>query len=109
MDKRFYYEVGLRGDNMVGYAMSDNHKEAAILITQHLDDLGIVQDDIEYINIDHVDGDDIFGIQYDELRVTKRVMRDMLMELNISPSDLRNNTSHLQSSTSQKILKILDL
>ncbi len=109
MDKRFHYEIGLMGDNMVGYIMSDNHKEAAILIAKHLDDLGIHQNDIEYLNIDHVDSDDILGIQYDEIRVTKRVMRDMLMELNISPVDLKNNTTQLQTSTNEKIIELLEL
>lgn len=109
MEKRFYYEIGLRGDNMIGYAMSDNHKEAAILIAKHLDDLGISQDDIEYLNLDHVDADDILAIQHDELRVTKRVMNDMLLELNISPNDLKNNRTHLKSDTSKKIIEILGL
>ncbi len=109
MEKRFYYEVGLGNDSMVGHAMADNHKEAAILISKHLNDLGINDSDVEYLNIDHVDADDIMGIQYDELRVTKRVMRDMLMELNISPADLKSNNSHLQVSTSKKIIEILEL
>ena len=109
MDKRFYYEVGLDCDNLVGHLMANTHKDAVDLIVKHLNDLGITQDDIEYLNVDHVDNDDIMGIQYDELRIMKRVMNDMLMELNISPVDLKNNTTHLKSSTSIKIIEILDL
>ena len=110
MDKRFYYDIGLcMNDSMAGNLMANSHKNAMDIIIGFLDDLGIKQHDIEYLNIDHVDNDDIFGIQYDELRIVKKVMRDMLMELNISPADLKTNTTHLQSTTSKKIIEILEL
>ena len=111
MDKRFFYEVGLSDnkDHLSGYLMADNHQNSVDVIVKHLDSLGITQNDIDYLNVDHVDNDDIMAIQFDELRVCKRVMGDMLMELNISPSDLKNNNTNLQNSTADKIIKLLGL
>ena len=111
MDKRYYYEIGLCAGNdaMIGYAISDNNKNVVDLITKHLDDVGIDDTDIDYINVAHEDNDDILGIQYDEFRVAKRVMRDALLEMGISPANLKNNNCQLSPTTSQKLIEILGI
>lgn len=108
-DKRYYYEVGMTKDSMTGHLMADSHINAMDMIVEYLDDTGIKQTDIGYLNIDHVDNDDIMGIQFDEIRTTKLLVKGILMELNISPADLRNGGSNLSSDTNKRLLKYLEL
>ncbi len=109
MDKRFYYDIGMHNDNMSGNLMANSHKNAMDIIIGFLDDLGITQSDIEYLNIESVDNDDIMGIQYDTFRTTKSLVSDMLIELSISPVDLRNNNTQLSNDTESKIIKLLGI
>ncbi len=110
MEKRFYYDIGLcHNDGMAGNVMASSHKNAMDIIIGFLDDLSITQNDIEYLNIESVDNDDIMGIQYDEFRVTKTLISDMLIELSISPVDLRNNNTQLSNDTESKIIKLLGI
>lgn len=110
MDKRFYYDIGLcHNDSMAGNLMASNHKDAMDVIIGFLDDLGITQTDIEYLNIELVDNDDIMGMQYDEFRTTKTLVSDILLELSISPVDLRNNNTQLSNDTESKIIKLLGI
>ena len=109
MEQRYFYEVGMRNETMIGYVMGVSHKEAVSLIVKHLDDLGITDSDVEYLNVNHDDNDDILGMQYDEFRVAKGVMRDALLELGVSPSQIKNNNCQLSPHTSQKLIEILKL
>ena len=110
MDKRFYYDIGLcMNDSMAGNLMANSHKNAMDIIIGFLDDLGIKQHDIEYLNIESVDNDDIMGMQYDEFRSTKTLIGDMLIELSISPIDLRNNNTQLSNNIESKLIKLLGI
>ena len=109
MDKRFYYDIGMHNDNMAGNLMASSHKNAMDIIIGFLDDLGITQNDIEYLNIEAVDNDDIMGMQYDTFRTTKSLLGDILIELSISPTDLRNHNTQLSNDTESKIIKMLGI
>ena len=109
MDKRFYYDIGMHNDNMAGNLMASNHKNAMDIIIGFLDDLGITQNDIQYLNIELVDNDDVMAMQYDKFRTTKSLLSDMLIELSISPVDLRNNNTQLSNDTESKIVKLLEI
>ena len=109
MNKRYYYEIGIEKDSMQGYLMADSHQDSTAIIIKHLKDLGINSTDINYLNINHEDGDDILGIQFEEIGTAKLLMKDVLMQLNISPADLKNGSTPMTASTNAELLEYLGM
>ncbi len=111
MSNRYYYEAGCGKDSIDGNLLANNHQDAMTLITKALKDIGYEQSDITFVNIDHVDNDDIMALQYKDQREKfnqlTQAMEDVFCDVGITKQDVINITGRLSAKTCHKLVKLL--
>jgi hypothetical protein len=107
---RYSYDVGIFNAPIEeGFLMADSIKDAHEVIDTEFAKVGVKEQDITHINIEHVNADDILGKQFEDVEKIKDTLRDLMVEMNISDSDILNRTTHLSNSICKRIIDILDL
>ena len=113
MDNRYYYEAGCGKDSISGNLLAENHQKAMTMITNALEDIGYEQSEITYVNIDHVDNDDILAVQYEKIETRFEhltvAIEDAFIELGVSKQDIINISGRLSPKTCHKLVQILEL